>query len=218
MQYGAPLPAARSSPPLPNARSGGFRSRRVGSPCSRSSSGAPRVSKCSRSVASMSSGSCAAQLAGDLLEQRRFHLGERRAKQLVGELESARGELGLHFREQCVELGARQAGGTADDVGERRECSVRAAGVATSRSHLMSVELVAAVAIEAIALAALLAPHGVGVDDLGDALVAAEKLRHVGGEVDQHVPAPRGRRLIHADQHGLAAAARRARRARRDGG
>src|SRR5688572_10037547 len=67
----------------------------------------------------------------------------------------------------------------------------------------MSVQLVAAVAVEPVAVAALLAPRGIRVDDLGDALVAAEEVRHVGREIDEHVPAPGAGRLIDSDLHGL---------------
>ena len=159
----------------------------------------------------------AAQLARDLLEQRGFDLRERRAQQLVGELERARRELRLQFREQGVELGVRRGSR------QLRMTSVSTGMLSSScgsdiGSHLMSVELVAAVAIEAVALAALLAPHGIRVDDLGDALVAAEELRDLGGEIDQHVPAPRRRRLVDADQHRLERRLRRARRARCDAG
>src|SRR5690349_22825377 len=70
-------------------------------------------------------------------------------------------------------------------------------------SYLMSVELVASIPIVTVALAALLAAHGIRVDDLGDALVAAEELGYFRAQIDEHVPAPRTGRLVHADQHGL---------------
>ena len=114
-----------------------------------------------------------------------------------------------------VELGVRQAAAlrmTSVSTGMLSSSGC----VADIGSYLMSVELVAAIAIEAVALAALLAAHGIRVDDLGDALVAAEELRHVGGEVDQHVPTPGTGRLVDADQHRLERRLRRARRARRD--
>jgi hypothetical protein len=66
----------------------------------------------------------------------------------------------------------------------------------------MRVQLVATVAVETVPPAALLASNGVGIHDFGNALVAAEELRHVRGEIDQDVPAPH-RRLVYADQHGF---------------
>src|SRR5262245_27221325 len=70
-------------------------------------------------------------------------------------------------------------------------------------SYLMGVELVAAISIVAVALAALLAAQRICIHHFGDALVAAEELGHVGGEIDEHVPTPRAGRLIDADQHRL---------------
>src|SRR5262245_21920824 len=71
-------------------------------------------------------------------------------------------------------------------------------------SQLVRVELVTAIAIEAITLAAALAALRVRVDDLGDALVAAEKLGHLRPELDEDVPAPGRGRLGRAEEHGLA--------------
>jgi len=68
----------------------------------------------------------------------------------------------------------------------------------------MSVQLVAAISIEAVPLAALLAPQRVGVHDLGDALVTAEEFRHIGGQIDEHFPPARARGwLVQAYQHRL---------------
>src|SRR5262245_55427588 len=68
----------------------------------------------------------------------------------------------------------------------------------------MTVQLVPAVAIEAVALAALSSPLGIAVDHFRDTLIAAEEVRDVGGEIDQQVPAGADGLLLEADDHGLA--------------